>query len=82
MTLTPSLNLFDEIIEFLAASPPPETILAFEPPEALQQRLNELLDLNQHGRLSSQEQAELEDFLRLNRFMSRLKLRVRQRLEK
>ena len=66
--------MFDEILDFLASAPTPEQIIAFQPPEALQQRLTYLLEQNRLGRLSAEEQAELDEFLRMNRFMSRLKL--------
>jgi hypothetical protein len=74
MAIAPEATLFDEILDFLASAPTPEQIIAFQPPEALQQRLTYLLEQNRLGRLSAEEQAELDEFLRMNRFMSRLKL--------
>ena len=44
---------------------------------ALQQRLSELLEKNRTVGLN---QAELDEFLRMNRFMSRLRLKARLRL--
>jgi len=76
----PSDALFDEILDFLASTPTPEKIIAFEPPEALQQRLSHLLDQNKRDALSAEERSELDEFLRMNRFMSRLKLHSRKKL--
>jgi hypothetical protein len=73
-------TLFDEILDLLASTPTPEQIVAFQPPEALQQRLSDLLAKNRDGQLVADEQAELDEFLRMNRFMSRLKLKARQKL--
>ena len=78
---TPTETLFDEILDFLASSPGAEQIIAFKPPEALQQRLSYLLERNRNDRLSSEEQLELDEFLRMNRFMSRLQLRARLKLQ-
>ena len=66
MALAPTDTLFDEILEFLASTPSPERIIAYEPPETLQQRLSELLAKNRSGHLSETEQVELDEFLRMN----------------
>ena len=81
MALAKNETLFDEILDFLATSPSSEAILGYQPPETLQKRLNILLDKNNRGRLSEEEGIELEEFLRMNRLISRLKLKVRQRLD-
>jgi len=80
MTVAPPGTLFDEIIDFLASAPTSEQIIAFEPPATLQQRLSELLEHNRQGSLSPEQRDELDEFLRMNRFMSRLKLKTRQKL--
>lgn len=80
MALAPIDTLFDEILEFLASTPTPQQIIDYQPPEPLQQRLSDLLARNRSGGLSEIEQTELDEFLRLNRFMSRLKLKARQKL--
>jgi hypothetical protein len=72
-------TLFDEILDFLASSPSAQQLVNYQPPSPLQQRLSELLDKNRSGRLGDSEQGELEEFLRMNRFMSHLKLKARQR---
>jgi hypothetical protein len=77
MTFAAIESLFDEILEFLASTPTPEQIIEYKPPENLQQRLSALLDKNRTSRLSEAEEDELQEFLRMNRFMSRLKLKAR-----
>ncbi len=74
--------LFDEVLDFLASSPTAEQLVNYQPPTALQQRLTELLQKNRSVRLTDAEAEELDEFLRMNRFMSRLKLKARSRLEK
>lgn len=50
------------IIAVLASQPTPEQILTIQPSPALQVRVQDLLDRNQQGILSPQEQAELEQY--------------------
>ena len=80
MAFAPTDTLFDTVLDFLASTPTPEQIVAYQAPEPLQQRLSELLAQNRVGGLSAAEQTELDEFLRMNRFMSRLKLKARQKL--
>lgn len=80
MTFAPTDTLFDSVLDFLASTPTPDQILAYQPPVDLQQRLSELLEQNRTDGLNDAEQIELEEFLRMNRFMSRLKLKARQKL--
>ncbi|RMF77615.1 MAG: hypothetical protein D6737_17160 [Chloroflexi bacterium] len=80
MSVVPPETIYDEIIDFLVSAPTPEQIIAFKPPEKLQARLSALLEQNRQHGLSTEEQAELDEFLRMNRFMSRLKLRARQKI--
>lgn len=71
---------FDELTTFLASSPSTEAIIAYQPPEALQTRMSELLEKNRHDELGTEEQIELDELLRMNRFMSHLKAKARQNL--
>ncbi|MAU11902.1 MAG: hypothetical protein CL607_18900 [Anaerolineaceae bacterium] len=80
MTMPAPLVAFDELITFLAASPSAEAIMAYRPSQDLQDRLSELLEKNRQGQLSTEENAELDEFLRMNRFMSRLQARAKQHL--
>lgn len=81
MTFVAAEALFDEVLDFLASSPTAEQIVNYHSPVALQQRLSELLQKNRNVRLADAEEEELQEFLRMNRFMSRLKLKARLRLE-
>lgn len=73
-------NLFDEVLDLLASTPTPEQIIEFRPSDALQQRAHDLLEKNREEGLSAEEQAELEEFSRMNHFMSMLKIRARKRI--
>ncbi|MEL6152335.1 MAG: hypothetical protein AAFU54_25850 [Chloroflexota bacterium] len=81
MAFAPINTLFDEILDFLASSPTAEELVNYQPPQALQERLSELMEKNRADRLSADEKTELDEFLRVNRFMSRLRLKARQHLD-
>jgi hypothetical protein len=80
MAVAPTNLLFDEILDFLASTPTPEQIIAFKPSEALDQRLHFLLDQNSHDRITAEERSELDEFLRMDHFMTMLKIRTRLKL--
>jgi hypothetical protein len=80
MTPIATNALFNDILEFLVSAPSPEAIIAFKPSPTLEQRSLYLLEQNRHNQLSAEERAELEEMLRLNHFMSMLKIRARQKL--
>lgn len=73
-------TLLDEILDFLASTPTPEQIIVFRPSPTLQARASDLLERNRNDTLTAEEAAELEEFSRLNHFMSLLKIRARARL--
>ena len=73
-------TLFDEILDFLASAPTQAQIVAFRPSEALQARASDLLQKNRDGQLTADEQLELDEFQRMNHFMTMLKARARQKI--
>jgi hypothetical protein len=79
-TVQANAQLFDEVLEFLASTPTPDQIIAFQPSEALQERMRYLLDANRNAVLTGEESVELEEFARMNHFMSMLKVRARKKL--
>lgn len=80
MAIPTPTTAFDEIISFLASAPSAESILRYQPPATLQARASDLLQRNQQDALNSDEVAELDEILRMNRFMSRLKAQTKQQL--
>ena len=69
---------YEEIIDFIAAGTTPESVVAFHPSDAVQQRAAELVDRSNDGNLSAEEQSELEDYLQLEHIMIMAKARARQ----
>ena len=71
---------FDEIIDFITSLPKNEQVLAFKPSPASQNRLEELLEKKQIGKLNEDENREIEQFLLIEHLMRVAKARARKRL--
>ena len=75
-------GLYNEVIEFLASGPTSQAIAAFRPSSDALERVSELLDKNRVGVLTPDEQAELDQYERLDYLIALVKARARQRLAK
>lgn len=73
--------IYQEVYYFLASSPNQQDILTFRPSEATQQRINTLLEASKEGRISADEQAELDEFEQVEHFVRMLKLHTRQKIQ-
>ncbi|MBZ0300584.1 MAG: hypothetical protein K8J31_12620 [Anaerolineae bacterium] len=80
MLNTPVRTVFDVITDFLATNPTPQAIIAYQLPEDLQARVDELVERNGEGQLIFDEQQELYDFMRADEMMALLKVKTKLRL--
>jgi hypothetical protein len=72
--LSPLPNeVYRYILEFLVSPPSSEEMLNFEPTPEMQKRASELLEKNRAGRLTSAEEKELDEYLRINHLVTMLK---------
>lgn len=76
----PKTTLLEEVLTFMATFPTPQEVIDYQVSDVLDERLHELLDKNAASRLTDDEQAELDDFLRMNRYIMQLKLKARKKL--
>jgi len=72
--------LHQEVIEFLASGPAPQTIIDFHPSTDAQNRVADLLAKNQEGALTSDEKNELDEVENLDFMMTLVKVQARKRL--
>lgn len=72
---------YDEILDFLAAGTTAESIARFRPSEEAQARVRELVERRTRGTISSGEDEELEEYLRLEHLMVMAKARAQVRLQ-
>lgn len=69
-------DILEHFIEFLIERVPPEDILNFKASEVIQQRADELTELNKLGQINRDERAELERMIAINSMISVLKARA------
>jgi hypothetical protein len=80
MTITQPTMLLEEITDFLVSSPSAQEIINFKPSEVLEHRALELLQRNRENRLTPEERAEMQEFMRMDHFMTLLKAKARLKL--
>ena len=73
----PTGKLYEEILDLIAAGTTPAAVIAFRPSIQAQQRVAELIEQSEDGRISPQYQSELEDYLLLEHLMIMAKARAR-----
>jgi len=69
--------LTEEIADLLAACPPREQLLSYRPSARIQERASELLQKLKSGRLTAEEQRELDQFEHAEMLMQMVKARLR-----
>ena len=69
--------LTEEIANFLATCPSREQLLSYHPPVAVQERAQELLEKAKSGRITADEQWELDQFEHAEMLVQLIKARVR-----
>jgi len=76
---TKQIKAYDEIIELFANGSSPERIVSFKPSKESQERVRVLLEKNKEGKLTPEEDAELDDFGLIEHLMRLVKARARQK---
>jgi hypothetical protein len=69
--------IYQEIIDLLTSGPTADQLIAFKISDSAQERLEELLHQNREAGLSAEERAELNTYLRLSEYLTKLKARAR-----
>jgi len=69
-----------ELLDFIAAGTTPESLIAFRPSEAVQERVQDLVSRKQEGSLTPDEDSELDEFLQLEHLLILTKAQARRHL--
>lgn len=77
----PTRTVFDVVTDFLAARPTDEDMLAYRIPADLQARLDSLIEIDATSRLTAAQREELGDFRFVDDVLTRLRAKIRRRLE-
>lgn len=81
MTKAASRTVFDVVTDFLASRPTDEEMLAYVFPPDLQARLDSLVEIDATSRLTAAQREELGDFRFVDDVMTRLRAKIKSRLE-
>ena len=82
MVDAPARSVFDVVTEFLANQPTDEELLAYVLPPEQQARLDELVEIDTNSRLTAAQREELGDYRFVEDVLARVKVKVKQRLER
>ena len=74
-------SAYAEFVEFLTTSPTLEQMADFRLSDAMENHISALLEANRDGVISKDEQAELDEFLRLEHIVRMMKIRAYEKLE-
>jgi hypothetical protein len=69
-------QVYEELVDFIAANTAPENLIGFRVSEQTRQRVWELIDREKDDDLSPEETSELDHFMRLEHVMRLAKARV------
>ena len=73
-------QVYDEIIDFIAAGTRPRDLVGFRPSEEAKARVGDLIRREKEAGLSPEEAAELDHYLQLEHLMRLVKARAHQHL--
>lgn len=80
-TLAISLPFYEQVLDFLAASPSTQEIISFRPSPEAQRRFSELLEANRQRSLTLAESEELDHYIRIDQMFSLLKAKAYRHLD-
>lgn len=75
-TIEMSLPFYEQVLDFLAASPSAQEIINFRPSPEAQSRFSELLEVNRQQTLTLAEREELNHYIRIDQMVSLLKAKA------
>ncbi|MBK8024651.1 MAG: hypothetical protein IPK19_25315 [Chloroflexi bacterium] len=80
MTVNIQQSLYTEVADFLVSEPTLEAIAAYQMSSGIQRHLEDLLDKNRTGTLSTDERLELEKLLAVSHVMTLAKTKAQLKL--
>jgi len=75
-------SIYTEFVDFITSTPTLEEISEFRLSDATEQRISDLLEANRAGTLNAEQQAELDEAVRLEHIMRMMKIRAFEKLDK
>jgi hypothetical protein len=75
-----TMRAYEEVIEFIAAGTTPSSVIAFQPSDAAQKRVADLIYREKTTGLTPNEKSELDHYMQLEHLMRLAKARARRHL--
>ncbi len=75
------ISAYDEFVEFITSSPTLEQIAGFRLSDVSEARISALMEASNQGTITSAEEEELDDYLRLEHIMRKAKIRAFEKLD-
>jgi hypothetical protein len=72
-----TVKAYEEVIDFIAAGTTPQNVIDFRPSKTAQMRVEDLLEREKEGEISSAEKSELDHYLQIEHLMRLAKARAR-----
>ena len=76
MSAVPAPPMLDEFLSFVLERPTAEQILAYKVSPEVQARINDLVERNSAGSITTAERQELNELVEFDRMMSLLKVKA------
>ena len=73
-----AIRAYEEIVDFIASGTRPNDVIDFQPSEATQQRVAELIYQEKTSGLSAEEKTELDHYMELEHIMRLAKAKARK----
>lgn len=73
-----AIRAYEEIVDFIASGTRPDDVIDFQPSEATQQRVAELIYQEKTSDLSAEEKSELDHYMELEHIMRLAKAKARK----
>jgi hypothetical protein len=78
---TTTRSIYEEFADFITSNPSLQQLADYRLSDHLDKRISDLLDANSNGRLTAEQQEELDEFRQVYHLMQIVKLRAMEKLE-
>ena len=73
------INAYDEFVEFIISSPTLEQIADFRLSDTAEAHISTLMEASNAGQMTAEQEAEFDEYLRLEHIMRKAKIRAIER---
>jgi hypothetical protein len=75
------IGAYEEFVDFITSTPTLEDITTFRFSDPIEEHVRQLLDANRNRALTAEEQAELDEYVRVEHLIRMAKIRAYEKLD-